>query len=122
MFLLSAHFPHGINFKQVQPQEEKHCPTCGMTLTDIAKVGKFGCHDCYETFKDDVPQIIRRVQAGTGAHTGKIPVSSRSKIQLKQQIAEKEKILQGLIEEQAFEDAAVLRDEIKALKAEGEVE
>ncbi|CPN43352.1 Nucleotide excision repair protein%2C with UvrB/UvrC motif [Staphylococcus aureus] len=30
-------------------------------------------------------------------------------------------MLQELIEEQAFEDAAVVRDEIKALKAEGEV-
>lgn len=29
---------HGINFKQVQPQEEKHCPTCGMTLTDMLKL------------------------------------------------------------------------------------
>lgn len=32
---------HGLNFHEVAFQEEKRCPTCNMTLKDIAHVGKF---------------------------------------------------------------------------------
>ena len=40
---------------------------------------------------------------------------------IKKQIEEKTKYLNKLIEEQNFEEAAVVRDEIKALKDESEV-
>lgn len=53
---------HGINFQDVAFKEEKRCPTCDMTLKDIAHVGKFGCANCYATFKDDIIDIVRRVQ------------------------------------------------------------
>ncbi len=33
---------HGINFQEVAFKEEKRCPSCHMTLKDIAHVGKFG--------------------------------------------------------------------------------
>ncbi len=45
---------HGINFQEVAFKEEKRCPSCHMTLKDIAHVGKFGCANCYATFKDDI--------------------------------------------------------------------
>ena len=32
---------HGINFQEVAFKEEKRCPSCHMTLKDIAHVGKF---------------------------------------------------------------------------------
>ena len=65
---------HGINFHEVAFQEEKRCPTCKMTLKDIAHVGKFGCANCYATFKDDIVDIVRRVQGGQFEHVGKTPV------------------------------------------------
>ncbi|MBC8781670.1 UvrB/UvrC motif-containing protein, partial [Staphylococcus capitis] len=43
------------------------------------------------------------------------------KLAIKKQIEEKTKYLNKLIEEQNFEEAAVVRDEIKALKDESEV-
>lgn len=47
-----------------------------MTLKDIAHVGKFGCAQCYATFKDDIIDIVRRVQGGQYEHVGKTPHSS----------------------------------------------
>ncbi len=50
---------HGINFQEVvEFKEEKRCPSCHMTLKDIAHVGKFGCANCYATFKDDIVILI----------------------------------------------------------------
>ena len=90
---------HGIDFQNVAFQEEKQCPTCHMTLKDIAHVGKFGCAQCYATFKDDIIDIVR----------------------IKKQIEEKSQYLNVLIDEQKFEEAALVRDEIKALKQQSEV-
>ncbi|MGV3042728.1 UvrB/UvrC motif-containing protein [Staphylococcus rostri] len=107
---------HGINVDQMMFREEKRCPTCQMTLKDIAHVGKFGCHDCYETFRDDVADIVRRVQGGHLEHSGKYPKSSHTKRALKRQIEEKRAYLETLVAQQAFEEAAVVRDEIQALE------
>lgn len=107
---------HGINVDQMMFREEKRCPTCEMTLKDIAHVGKFGCHDCYDTFRDDVADIVRRVQGGHLEHSGKYPKSSHTKRALKRQIEEKRAYLETLVAQQAFEEAAVVRDEIQALE------
>ena len=111
---------HGINFQEMAFKEEKQCPTCHMTLKDIAHVGKFGCANCYATFKDDIIDIVRRVQGGQFEHVGKTPQSSHKKLAIKSK-SKKTKYLNKLIEEQNFEEAAVIRDEIKALKDESEV-
>ena len=70
---------HGINFQEVAFKEEKRCPSCHMTLKDIAHVGKFGCANCYATFKDDIIDIVRRVQGGQFEHVGKTPHSSHKR-------------------------------------------
>ncbi|MCI2900135.1 UvrB/UvrC motif-containing protein [Staphylococcus hominis] len=113
---------HGLNFHEVAFQEEKRCPTCNMTLKDIAHVGKFGCANCYAVFKEDIVDIVRRVQGGQFEHVGKMPRSSHHKLAIKKQIEEKTNYLNILIEKQKFEEAAVIRDEIKALKHESERE
>ena len=112
---------HGINFHEMAFKEEKRCPTCQMTLKDIAHVGKFGCADCYATFKEDIIDIVQRVQGGQFEHVGKTPQSSYKKLAIKKQIEEKSKYLNKLINDQEFEEAAIVRDEIKALKSESEV-
>src|SRR5699024_5029321 len=102
-------------------KEEKRWPTCQMTLKDIAHGGKFGCADCYATFKDDIVDIVRRVQGGQIEYTGRTPRASHRKLALKKQVEEKTNYLYQLIEEQNLEEAAVGRDEIKALKEDSEV-
>ena len=111
---------HGIQLEDLTIREEKKCPNCHMTLKDIAYKGKFGCAQCYTTFKEDIVDIVRRVQGGQIEHVGKTPVSSQHKLAIKKQIEAKDKYLQELIEKQEFEEAAVVRDEIKALKEESE--
>ena len=112
---------HGINFHEMAFKEEKRCPTCQMTLKDIAHVGKFGCADCYATFKEDIIDIVQRVQGGQFEHVGKTQQSSYKKLAIKKQIEEKSKYLNKLIDDQEFEEAAIVRDEIKDLKSESEV-
>lgn len=110
---------HGIELNRSH-KAEKRCPTCDMTLKDIAQRGKFGCPNCYQTFRDDILDIVRRVQGGQLTHQGKVPKSSHEKLAIKRQIDEKTTYLSHLIDVQNFEEAAVVRDEINALKAKSE--
>ncbi|WP_414042125.1 UvrB/UvrC motif-containing protein [Macrococcus animalis] len=96
------------------------CPNCGLTLREALHIGKFGCHECYNTFSDYVPQVIERVQAGNLQHVGVTPHKSQEKIALKKKIEALENKLKILVDTQAFEEAVVVRDEIRALKEGGD--
>lgn len=91
------------------------CPECQMTYADFAKSGRLGCAKCYDSFKEALLPLIKRVQRATG-HQGKrpFPVSEKGKKQLKIQGLQRE--LELCINAEDFERAAKLRDEIKKLE------
>lgn len=104
------------------------CPGCGSTYDDIANSGKVGCAECYHTFYDRLIPSIQRIHGNT-KHCGKRPSGSmlqvRPETSLKikpeeSELEQKRKKLKEAIELQNFEEAAVLRDEIKAMEQKGE--
>ncbi|GAB3069379.1 UvrB/UvrC motif-containing protein [Virgibacillus ainsalahensis] len=100
--------------------KELQCPQCEMTFSEFQRVGKFGCASCYDTFASKLDPIFRRVHSGNTQHSGKIPKRQGGDLKKKKQLASYKEELQGLIEEEAFEEAAKVRDKIKALKNENE--
>ena len=108
---------------------ESHlCHSCAQNsgFDDIIKSGKVGCADCYEKFYNKLLPSIQRIH-GKAKHAGKVPVIHETVTAKKEEPKEKtaeDKIaelnlqMQKAIEEQNFEQAAVLRDEIKSLKGE----
>ena len=84
-----------------------------MTLKDIAHVGKFGCANCYTTFKDDIIDIVRRVQGGQFEHVGKTPHSSHKKIALKRKIEEKNEYLKNLLKSKILRKRPLLEMKLK---------
>jgi len=99
-----------------QQTEELQCPKCEMTLSEFKRVGKFGCPDCYETFAANLDPIFRRVHSGNTKHYGKIPARIGGDMRLKKQVDAHKEELQRLIKNEAFEEAATIRDKIKALE------
>ena len=98
---------------------EKKCPTCGSTYADIAKSGKVGCPDCYNTFADELSRTIASVH-GTTSHIGAIPARHRAKQERQEQLKALRKSLQEAIEKEDFERAATLRDEIRKMESQNE--
>lgn len=43
----------------------KKCPKCGTSDLDVAKNGRFGCPECYETFSDALAEILPKIQHAT---------------------------------------------------------
>lgn len=97
----------------------RKCPTCGMTYPEFSKRGRFGCADCYEAFRDTLPKTLRQYH-GHENHTGKVPGKHEEKLAQKHHLEELRQALKEAISEEAYEKAAKLRDEIRALEKGGE--
>lgn len=101
---------------QPAPSQDVKCQTCGLTQADFKKTGRLGCADCYQYFGEVLEGLLRGMHKGT-RHTGKSPRTSVNQVREAQ---EKVKLLQRRLEAavagEQFEDAAKLRDEIRALK------
>ncbi|MBS4175742.1 UvrB/UvrC motif-containing protein [Bacillus sp. FJAT-49736] len=98
------------------------CDHCKMTFKQFLNVGKFGCSHCYETFKDQLTPILKRLHSGNYEHHGKVPKRIGGSIHIKKQIQLFRDQLQTAIMQEEFEEAAEIRDKIRALEAQLQLE
>lgn len=93
---------------------ERRCPTCGLTDHELRQTGRVGCPDCYQTFADILDPYVQKVHGAT-RHIGASPAAEPAKADpidtLKAQ-------LKTAIEQEDYEQAAHLRDEIRRLEGE----
>lgn len=115
--LLANWFPKQKAAVSPVKKEAPTCSTCGFTFQRFLSLGKFGCAECYDTFSPQLTEILKRVQNGNTEHTGKIPASYGTTLKIKKEIEELRKQMQYAIQEEDFEEAASLRDEVKILHA-----
>ncbi len=91
------------------------CPRCGYTYQQFAETSRLGCDACYQAFRPQLEPLVRRVQGAT-SHRGKIPVRAGGKLRQQQALHELRERLRQAIAAEAFEEAAELRDTIRALE------
>jgi protein arginine kinase activator len=107
------------DFSKTQEPEEvstKACPTCGMTYDDFRKVGRLGCAECYPTFKRSLGSLLKRIH-GSPIHIGKSPSRLIKPARIaKAELLELKRKLERAIEEEEFEEAAKLRDQIRRVE------
>ncbi len=111
-------FLKGMFSSGIVPQQKEHnyeCENCGLSYNDFSRVGKFGCSECYKYFGDQVTPLIRRIH-GTRGHTGKVPKKAGGMLVVKQQLAQLREELTRCINNEEYEQAAVIRDRIKELE------
>ena len=113
--MLGSIFGQDFLSENLLSKPEEKCKMCGSTLSAIRKSGNVGCSECYRTFRSELMPLIQRIHGKT-VHSGKIPESAEGEISLKNRIAELEKELKKAVDEQNFEKAAEIRDEIAGLK------
>ncbi|MFC0212855.1 UvrB/UvrC motif-containing protein [Paenibacillus chartarius] len=95
--------------------QQLRCDNCGLTYGQFSKLGRFGCSHCYESFNARLDPLFKRVHGNT-VHTGKVPKRSGSIIQHKREIERLKREMMQRIEQEEFEKAAELRDQIKELE------
>ena len=111
------------DFSKTQEPEEvpaKACPSCGMTYDDFRKVGRLGCAECYATFRRSLGSLLKRIH-GSPIHVGKSPVRLLKPTKVgKAELLELKRKLEHAIADEAFEEAARLRDQIRRLEQQQE--
>lgn len=103
-----------------QLKSEPTCRYCGMTYSEFAQSGVLGCAKCYQEMEPYLQPLIKRVQGNT-AHTGKVPKRTGGIARKRRDLANLRSQLQAAIQNERYEDAARLRDQIKKLEAEIQV-
>jgi protein arginine kinase activator len=97
---------------------ELKCPRCGFSQRDFKKSGRLGCPECYKTFAEGLEGLLNTMHKGT-RHEGKVPEALRATRQQSDRLKLLQKKLAKAIEQEKFEEAAQLRDEIKQLTPRG---
>jgi protein arginine kinase activator len=93
---------------------ELKCPRCGFTQADFKKSGRLGCPECYHTFAEGLGGLLKTMHKGT-RHTGKAPEALRQSRDLSDRLKTLQAKLAKAVKDEDFEQAAILRDEIKRM-------
>lgn len=104
----------------VSSEAQLVCPSCGQESADFRRTGRLGCSDCYEVFQSLVLPVLEDMHAGT-SHKGKVP-TVLSRQSRKMQLKNLQDSLARAVAEEAYEDAAKFRDQIKEVKEAAELE
>jgi protein arginine kinase activator len=91
------------------------CPVCGYTQADFKKTGRLGCSTCYETFAEGLNSLLKAMHKGT-EHVGKVPERALRAMEVSDRMRTLNEDLQKAVEEENYETAASLRDQIKQLE------
>lgn len=103
------------------------CNECGFTFDDIVNTGRLGCGNCYDVFGDRLDPIIKKIQ-GNNRHVGRLGKimdnhilndenydSSKNVDTKKSKLELLKEDLKKAVQEERYEDAAKIRDEIAKL-------
>lgn len=95
------------------------CSNCGYSYDDFLSSGLMGCPECYDSFRGELLPIIKKYQAGNFENKmdmGEVkPVAKET-----DKLTELKQKLNEAISLENFEEAAVIRDEIRELESNGQ--
>lgn len=102
--------------EQAMAGGEIKCPHCGFTQADFKKAGRLGCADCYQTFAEGLESLLKTMHKGT-KHVGKVPQAFRQSQDLAEKLKSLQTRLDKAVQNEDFETAAHVRDEINQVKS-----
>jgi protein arginine kinase activator len=109
-----------LNFLIARDDKVDRVCECGMSEEVFDKLGKFGCHKCYEFFGDKMKDLVFPFHKNK-EHVGKTPKRTRME-QIMNDPVEKEKLLKlkyaKALELEEYEKCAVLKKELEELKSQ----
>ena len=107
---------------QMPEVQTNRCPDCGLSWQEFKDTGLLGCGRDYALFEQQLQGVIERAQHGGTHHTGKSPAQpagerAEDPVKLRQaEINRLKKELAKAVEAESYEDAARLRDQIRAIE------
>ncbi len=102
--------------KQTGIADTERCSLCGTDFATLAKNGKVGCPKCYESFASRLDPTVKRLH-GEAVHKGRIPRKYSEKLSARREEEQLEEALRAAIEKEEYEQAAVIRDKLREIRA-----
>ncbi len=97
-------------------KDDQACGFCGARLQDFRETGRLGCPHCYETFEQQLRELMRRIH-GSSQHVGEVYLPATAAHQDDRRLlAELREQLRRAVAAENFELAADLRDRIRGIE------
>lgn len=95
--------------------DDRVCPNCGITFREFRTQGRLGCPHDYAEFETDLIPLIENIHGET-QHCGKLPRRAPDSSRRQHQLIRLRSELKLAVEEEDYETAARLRDEIQEVE------
>lgn len=92
---------------------ELACEHCGTTFSEFREHSLLGCPQCYGVFEEMLSPLIERAHEGATHHIGKVPQRAGAGEHRQQALLQIRKQLSDAVDEEDYELAARLRDDIR---------
>lgn len=90
------------------------CPTCGMRWSQFRQKSLLGCSDCFSAFEDRLAVLLSRIHEGATQHIGKAVQTVQGPGAAIQELRRE---LRGALDEEQYERAAQIRDQIAQIES-----
>lgn len=93
------------------------CPNCGISFKEFRRQGRLGCPHDYTAFHAELMPLLENIHGET-QHIGKVPKRAPKASQHQFRLIRLRNRLKAAVDEELYEEAARLRDEIQSLESE----
>ena len=100
-----------------QPKQTLQCKYCGTTLDDFLTTGFVGCANCYQAFRDYLPEFALDIH-GRNMHVGKLPKIEASKAAKRREIEKLKELEESAALSKNYIMAEQYKNQIIALEGE----
>ena len=97
--------------------DARTCPNCGITFKEFRSQGRLGCPHDYIAFQDELLPLLENIHGET-QHVGKVPKRAPRASQHQYKLIRLRNQLKTAIDDEMYEEAARIRDQIQTLEAE----
>jgi len=95
------------------------CPACGIKYMEFRAQGRLGCPHDYAVFRTGLEPLLQRIHRAT-RHAGKMPRRAGAAPERQAELVELRRRLQQAVDQEAYEEAARLRDLLRKKEATDE--
>lgn len=110
------------DFLPFEKVENIVCPVCKTSLREFKTTGKLGCPNCYEIFREEIANVVKKIAPFDRHKQGEI----REKKVTKKKQTKEDKIIalrqemSMAVKEERYEDAAKIKKQIQKLEGKDE--
>lgn len=99
--------------------DAKQCPVCGISFYEFRQAGRLGCPHDYDFFSNELQPLLVNVHGDT-QHIGKRPKHATTDMSIQIDLIRMRREMKEAIEQEDYERASRLRDEIKTIERDSQ--